>query len=127
MSKRDLVGYGGRPPHPRWPGEARVAVQFVLNIEEGAELSILNGDERSENYLHELPGRPSRTEERDLSVEGMNEYGSRAGVWRILELFSARDLHSPPSLSAGHWNSTPRSAVRSALLGMRSPDMAIVG
>jgi allantoinase len=92
MPKRDLVGYGARPPHPRWPGEARVAVQFVLNIEEGAELCILNGDDRSESYLHELPGRPSRTGERDLSVEGMYEYGSRAGVWRILELFRARDL-----------------------------------
>jgi putative urate catabolism protein len=92
MAERDLVGYGGCPPHPRWPGEARVAVQFVLNIEEGAESCILNGDARSEAYLHELPGRPARTGERDLSVEGMFEYGSRAGVWRILELFSARDL-----------------------------------
>ncbi len=90
--QRDLVGYGGQPPHPRWPGEARVAVQFVLNIEEGAERSILNGDGQSENYLHELPGRPPRVGERDLSVEGMYEYGSRAGVWRILELFKARDL-----------------------------------
>ncbi|MCP4423626.1 MAG: allantoinase PuuE [Chloroflexi bacterium] len=91
MSERDLVGYGGHPPHPRWPGGARVAVQFVLNIEEGAERSILNGDEQSENYLHELPGRPFRTK-RDLSVESMYEYGSRAGVWRILELFKARNL-----------------------------------
>lgn len=92
MGERDLVGYGGRPPHPHWPGEARVAVQFVLNIEEGAERTILNGDEQSESYLHELPGRPSRLGERDLSVEGMYEYGSRAGVWRILELFRARNL-----------------------------------
>jgi allantoinase len=92
MSERDLVGYGGRPPQPHWPGEARVAVQFVLNIEEGAELCILNGDEQSEGYLHELPGRSSRRGERDLSVEGMYEYGSRAGVWRILELFRARNL-----------------------------------
>lgn len=89
---RNLVGYGGRPPHPHWPGEARVAVQFVLNVEEGAEQSIVNGDAQSESYLHELPGRPPRTGERDLSVESMYEYGSRAGVWRILELFKARDL-----------------------------------
>lgn len=89
---RDLIGYGGRPPHPHWPNGARVAVQFVLNIEEGAERSILNGDEQSENYLHELPGRPPRLGERDLSVEGMYEYGSRAGVWRILELFERRGL-----------------------------------
>jgi len=92
MAARDLVGYGSHPPHPRWPGEARVAVQFVLNIEEGAESCLLNGDAQSEAWLHELPGRPARTGERDLSVEGMYEYGSRAGVWRILELFSVRGL-----------------------------------
>jgi peptidoglycan/xylan/chitin deacetylase (PgdA/CDA1 family) len=68
MAERDLVGYGRHPPHPRWPGEARVAVQFVRNIEEGAESCILNGDARSEAYLHELPGRPPRSGERDLSV-----------------------------------------------------------
>jgi putative urate catabolism protein len=92
MPERDLAGYGGHPPHPRWPGEARVAVQFVLNIEEGAESSILNGDAGSEAWLHELPGRSPRIGERDLSVEGMYEYGSRAGVWRILELFEDRGL-----------------------------------
>jgi allantoinase len=89
---RDLVGYGGQPPHPHWPGGARIAVQFVLNIEEGAESCILNGDERSEAYLHELPGRPARLGERDLSVESLYEYGARAGVWRILELFRSRAL-----------------------------------
>ena len=92
MAERDLVGYGSHPPHPRWPGEARVAVQFVLNIEEGAESCLLNGDAQSEAWLHELPGRPARTGERDLSVEGMYEYGSRVGVWRILELFGVRGL-----------------------------------
>jgi allantoinase len=89
---RDLLGYAGRPPHPRWPGGARVAVQFVLNVEEGAERSVLLGDDRSEEYLHELPGRPARVGERDPSAEGMYEYGSRAGVWRILEIFAARGL-----------------------------------
>jgi putative urate catabolism protein len=92
MIGRDLLGYGGRPPHPQWPGGARVAVQFVLNIEEGAESSVLNRDARSEAWLHELPGRAPRTGERDLSVEGMYEYGSRAGVWRILELFNVRGM-----------------------------------
>lgn len=92
MAERDLFGYGGEPPHPRWPNEARVAVQFVINIEEGAESSVLHGDAHSEAWLHELPGRPPRTGERDLSVEGMYEYGSRAGVWRLLELFEARGL-----------------------------------
>jgi len=89
---RNLVGYAGRQPHPHWPGEARVAVQFVLNIEEGAEQSTLNGDKESESYLHELPGRPPRVGKRDLSVESMYEYGSRVGVWRILELFRTRNL-----------------------------------
>lgn len=92
MSERNLVGYGSSPPHPRWPGQARVAVQFVLNVEEGAESCILNGDPRSEAYLHELRGRPAREGERDPSVEGMYEYGSRAGVWRILGLFRVRGL-----------------------------------
>ena len=92
MAERDLVGYGGHPPQPHWPGNARIALQFVLNVEEGAESCILNGDAQSEAYLHELPGRPPRLGERDLSVEGMYEYGSRAGVWRILDLFNARSL-----------------------------------
>lgn len=90
--ERDLRGYGGHPPNPRWPDGARIAVQFVLNIEEGAESSILNGDTASEAYLHELPGRPARVGARDSSVESMYEYGSRAGVWRILELFRSRNM-----------------------------------
>ncbi|MBP0631115.1 allantoinase PuuE [Cupriavidus sp. AcVe19-1a] len=92
MQARDLAGYGDSPPDPRWPGGARVAVQFVLNIEEGAESCILNGDARSEAYLHELPGRPPREAERDWSVESMYEYGARAGVWRLLDLFAERGL-----------------------------------
>ena len=92
MATRDLAGYAGKPPHPGWPGGARVALQFVLNIEEGAESCVLNGDEYSESYLHELPGRPARHGQRDLSAESMYEYGSRAGVWRILELFRCRGL-----------------------------------
>jgi allantoinase len=92
MPDRDLIGYGGRPPHPNWPGNARVAVQFVLNLEEGAESTIVNGDSHSEAYLHDLPGREARENERDLSVEGLFEYGSRAGLWRILELFRSRGI-----------------------------------
>ena len=92
MNPRDLIGYGGQPPHPRWPGDARIAVSFVLNVEEGAERTIVNGDAQSENYLHEIPGRPPRSGARDLSVEGMYEYGSRAGTWRLLELFQEREL-----------------------------------
>ena len=92
MDKRNLTGYGSHPPNPRWPGGARIAVQFVLNIEEGAESCVLNGDPHSEAYLHELIGRPSRKGERDFSVESMYEYGSRTGVWRILQLFNEYDL-----------------------------------
>lgn len=92
MAARDLVGYADRPPDVTWPANARLAVQFVLNIEEGAESSVAHGDAESESYLHELPGRPARFGERDLSVESMYEYGSRAGVWRILGLFRSRGL-----------------------------------
>lgn len=88
--ERDLLGYGGRPPDAQWPGDARVAVQFVLNLEEGAESSLLNGDGQSEAWLHELQGRPPRRGERDPSIESLYEYGSRAGVWRLLELFEER-------------------------------------
>ena len=92
MRERHLVGYGGQPPHAAWPGQARVAVQFVLNVEEGAESSIVNGDPGSEALLHEMPGRPARRGQRDPSVESLYEYGARAGVWRILELFRERAL-----------------------------------
>lgn len=92
MQERDLVGYGGQPPHAGWPGQARIAVQFVLNVEEGAESSIVNGDACSEALLHEMPGRPARQGQRDPSVESLYEYGARAGVWRILELFRERGL-----------------------------------
>ncbi len=89
---RDLIGYAGNPPDARWPGGAKVAVQFVLNLEEGAETSIVNGDPGSEAWLHELPNRPARQGQRDPSVESMYAYGSRCGVWRLLEIFRARGL-----------------------------------
>ncbi len=92
VKERDLVGYGGKPPQIRWPGEARVAVQFALNLEEGGESSILNGDAGSEPYLHELYGREARVGERDPSIESMYEYGSRAGIWRLLDLFEDHEL-----------------------------------
>ena len=92
MTERDLIGYHSQPPHAQWPGDSRVAVNFVLNVEEGSERTVLNGDTESESYGHELPGRPSRSGERDLSVESMFDYGARAGVWRILRLFRERGL-----------------------------------
>ena len=77
---RDLVGYGRNPPDPRWPGGARIAVQFVLNYEEGGENSVLHGDSASEQFLCEIVN-PAAYPARHLSVESMYEYGSRAGVW----------------------------------------------
>jgi allantoinase len=88
---RDLVGYGRTPPHPRWPGGARVALQFVLNYEEGAENSVLHGDAASETFLSEIVGAQAFAM-RHMSMESLYEYGSRAGLWRILRLFEARGL-----------------------------------
>ena len=88
---RDLIGYGAHPPHPQWPGQARVAVQFVLNYEEGGENSVLHGDAGSEQFLSEIIGAVAY-DSRHLSMEYIYEYGSRAGVWRILNEFKRRDL-----------------------------------
>ena len=89
---RDLVGYGGKPPKAKWPGSARVALQFVLNYEEGGENSILHGDKASEAFLSEIVGAAPLEGVRHMSMESIYEYGSRVGVWRILELFSRYDL-----------------------------------
>jgi putative urate catabolism protein len=88
---RDLKGHGRRPPHARWPGQARVAVQFVLNYEEGGENSVLHGDAGSEQFLSEMASPPAFPA-RHLSMEGIYEYGSRVGVWRILREFERRGL-----------------------------------
>lgn len=84
---RDLIGYGEHPPHPRWPNHARVAVQFVLNYEEGAERSVLHGDPVSEFFLSEMIGAQPIADMRHMSMESLYEYGSRAGFWRIRRLF----------------------------------------
>ena len=88
---RDLKGYGRNPPHANWPGGARIAVQFVLNYEEGGENSVLHGDAGSEQFLSELFSPPAFPE-RHLSMEGIYEYGSRVGVWRLLREFERRNL-----------------------------------
>jgi allantoinase len=88
---RDLIGYGNKPPHADWPGNARIAVQFVLNYEEGGENNILHGDSGSEQFLSEIIGAPSY-QARHMSMESIYEYGSRAGVWRILNEFEQRGL-----------------------------------
>jgi putative urate catabolism protein len=89
---RDLVGYGKTPPDPAWPGGARLALQIVLNYEEGGERSILHGDREAEAFLQEVVGMPVLRGVRNLQVESMYGYGSRAGVWRLLRLFAARDI-----------------------------------
>lgn len=88
---RDLVGYGPHPPDPRWPGGALIAVQFVLNYEEGAENCVLDGDAASETFLSEMV--PAQAfPDRHRSMESLYEYGSRAGLWRLLRVFERRGL-----------------------------------
>ena len=89
---RDLIGYGENPPNPNWPGGARLAVQFVLNYEEGGENCILHGDDASEAFLSEIVGAQALEGVRHISMESIYEYGSRAGVWRLLRLFKKYDL-----------------------------------
>ena len=88
---RDLRGYGRDAPHARWPNGARIAVQFVLNLEEGGENSVLHGDATSETFLSELVTAQAY-ENRHLTIESMYEYGTRAGVWRVLREFESRGL-----------------------------------
>lgn len=90
-SARDLIGYGRTPPHPHWPKQARVALQFVLNHEEGAENCVLYGDQGSETFLSEIIGAQAFPM-RHMSMESMFEYGSRAGLWRVLRAFEKRKL-----------------------------------
>ena len=89
---RDLLGYGRTPPDPRWPGRARVAVQFVINYEEGGERSILHGDRESEAFLSDVLGAQPWPGQRHKNVESMYEYGSRAGFWRLWRMFTQRKL-----------------------------------
>lgn len=88
---RDLIGYGRNPPQADWPGNARIAVQFVLNYEEGGENCVLHGDHASEIFLSEIIGAQAFNA-RHLSMESIYEYGSRVGVWRILREFERRQL-----------------------------------
>ncbi|MDX2319918.1 MAG: allantoinase PuuE [Moritella sp.] len=85
---RDLIGYGQAVPHANWPNKARLAISFVLNYEEGGERCILHGDSESEAFLSEMPGAVPLQGVRNLSMESCYEYGSRAGVWRLLKLFA---------------------------------------
>jgi len=85
---RDLIGYGQNVPNANWPNKARLAISFVLNYEEGGERCVLHGDSESEAFLSEMPGAVPLQGVRNLSMESCYEYGSRAGVWRLLNLFA---------------------------------------
>ena len=89
--QRDFVGYGRNPPDPKWPGGARLALNFVLNYEEGGENATLHGDAGSEQFLSEM-FNPASYPDRHISMEGIYEYGSRVGVWRLLREFEQRGL-----------------------------------
>ncbi|MEA5125501.1 allantoinase PuuE [Xanthomonas floridensis] len=89
---RDLVGYGATPPPAQWPGGARIAVQFVINYEEGAENCVLNGDAGSEAFLSEMVGAQAQPGARAMAMESLYEYGSRAGFWRLHRLFAVRGV-----------------------------------
>ncbi|WP_060980996.1 allantoinase PuuE [Vibrio splendidus] len=89
---RNLIGYGATPPNPQWPGNARVAVSFVLNYEEGGERCLLHGDDESEAFLSEIPSAQPIKGERHMSMESIYEYGSRAGIWRVLRLFDEYEI-----------------------------------
>ena len=89
---RDMIGYGAEPPHAQWPGEARIALQFVINYEEGAENSILHGDTAAEAFLSEWIGALPTFGMRNMNMESLYEYGSRAGFWRLYRAFTQRDL-----------------------------------
>jgi putative urate catabolism protein len=89
---RDLVGYGRNPPDPKWQGQARVALQFVINYEEGGENCILHGDMASEAFLSEVIGAEPLAGARHMNIESMYEYGSRAGFWRLYRMFTQREI-----------------------------------
>jgi allantoinase len=89
---RDMIGYGRTPPQVEWPGGARIALQIVLNYEEGGENSVLHGDAASETFLSDIIGAARFVGQRHISMESLYEYGSRAGVWRLLRLFEERRI-----------------------------------
>src|SRR5258707_14719767 len=92
---RDLRGYGRNPPDPHWPGGARIAVQFVVNFEEGGENNILHGDRASEAFLSDVLGAQPWPGQRHANIESMFEYGSRAGFWRLWRMVSRRKKAPP--------------------------------
>lgn len=89
---RDFTGYGSNPPHPHWPNNAKIAINFVVNYEEGSESNILDGDPSSESYLAEIANMTAREGKRSFFSESIFEYGSRAGIWRLLNIFKKHEI-----------------------------------
>ncbi|MBP2233002.1 putative urate catabolism protein [Azospirillum agricola] len=89
---RDMIGYGAMPPQANWPGGARIAVQFVINYEEGGENCVLHGDAASEAFLSEIVGAQPIPGARHMNMESIYEYGSRAGFWRLHRMFTEREM-----------------------------------
>ena len=108
LPTRDFIGYADRPPNVNWPGDARVAVNFCINYEEGGELCVLNGDDRSEIRLSDVDvvARPGG---RDLNIESSYEYGSRVGYWRLLKAFTDRGLTATVNLVGLAGQRNPRA------------------
>jgi hypothetical protein len=132
---RDMRGYGRNPPDPQWPGGAAIAVQFVLNYEEGGEYSILHGDAHAESFLAEHLSGPPRMAERHGTVETLFEYGSRVGFWRLWRLFRERRIpvtvfgvamalaRNPEAVAAMHesdWKSPRMGCAGSIIAACRS-------
>ncbi|MBP0030509.1 allantoinase PuuE [Roseofilum reptotaenium CS-1145] len=92
QSPREFIGYGQHPPDPQWPNQARIAVQFVINYEEGGENCILHGDSHSESFLSEIIGALPLDGVRNMNMESIYEYGSRVGFWRLYRLFTKRQI-----------------------------------
>ena len=121
--KRDMRGYGATPPQVRWPNTARIAVQFVLNYEEGGENCTLHGDSNSEAFLSEIIGAQPFPNQRHWNMESMYEYGARAGFWRVHRLFTKTAVPLTVYGVATALGSVARTSCRHASrrLGNRQP------
>ncbi len=124
---RDLIGYGANPPNPRWPGDARIAINFVMNYEEGSEPSIQDGEDFTETGLTEAHGLNQGVPGRDLAGEGMFAYGSRVGFWRLMRLFQERNLPMTIFGCALAIERNPKPPPRSALRASIAAAMAGAG
>jgi len=117
--RRDYVGYGKHPPHPQWPGDARIALNFNLNYEAGGEANILDGDQGSEGMLNDI-GFPPVPGKRNPLVESAFEYGSRVGVWRVLRIFARFDIPLSVLGVATALERNPEATRALSRVGMRS-------